>query len=305
MKNVTGCITNIQRYSIHDGPGIRNTVFMKGCPLHCTWCANPETQSSMPQLAYSAVKCIGCGRCTANCPQKALQLDENGKVLINREKCKVCFICVRSCFADAMHIFGETVTVDSVYQRLKTNRAWRAGGGVTVSGGEPLMQAEFVSELLKKCHANGIHTAIETSGFAAWENVERVVSQCDLVFFDMKLADSVLHQRHTGVDNTLILENLQKISKDFPQLQLIVRTPVIPNVNNSLESLHTIVDFLKTLPHLSDYELLPYHGFGASKYTQLGKVYELEGLASGNKKEAETWNALFREELGLSNKPAD
>lgn len=300
MKNVTGCITNIQRYSIHDGPGIRNTVFMKGCPLRCTWCANPETQSALPQLAYSAMKCIGCGRCAANCPQKALRLDETGKVLIDRGKCKVCFTCVHNCFAGAMHIFGETVTVDTVYQRLKTNRAWRMGGGVTVSGGEPLMQAEFVSELLKKCHTNGIHTAIETSGYAAWEDVEKVVSQCDLVFFDVKIADPALHQKYTGVNNARILENLRKISETFPQLQLVVRTPVIPEINSSPDSLRAIVDLLKTLPHLSDYELLPYHSFGAPKYAQLGKVYELEGLASGNKKEVEAWNKLFREELGLS-----
>lgn len=299
MGQLKGRITNIQRYSIHDGPGVRNTVFLKGCPLRCAWCANPETQTAGPQLAYSAVKCIGCGRCQSACPHQALRLEDTG-VVIDRARCRSCFTCADSCYAGALHVFGQELTVDQTYRRLQTNRAWRMGGGVTVSGGEPLLQAEFTAALLRRCRNNGIHTAIETSGYAPWEALAQTAEQCDLVYFDVKIADPGEHRRYTGVDNALILENLRRLSAQFPRLTLIVRTPVIPGVNNSSRALGEIAAILSGLPHLSDYELLPYHGFGEPKYAQLGMAYQLAGTASENREEIMQRNNLLRQRLGLS-----
>lgn len=299
MESQKGRITNIQRYSVHDGPGIRNTVFMKGCPLHCTWCANPETQIPAPELAYSAMKCVGCGRCVSACPQKALSLGVDLKIEIQRAACDSCLACVNACFAKAMHVFGADMTVDEVFQQVRSNRAWRAGGGVTVSGGEPLMQSEFVSTLLQRCRAAGIHTAIETTGYAPWEAVARVVAYCDLVFYDIKVMNPDRHKKYTGVDNQLILNNLCKISTEFPEVRIIVRTPVIPGVNDDPQSLDEIVTYLKTLPHLDDYEMLPYHGFGAPKYTQIGRHYELDGLPTGDRQTISEQNARIRSILML------
>ena len=300
MKELIGRITNIQNYSVHDGPNIRTLVFMKGCPLRCLWCSNPETQEMEQNLAYSPVKCIGCGACVQKCRLGVIALGQDRKLNINFRACSHCFDCIDTCYAQALHVFGEDVTVDELLRRTKKRSGWRADGGVTVSGGEPLAQADFVAEFLRRNRATGTHTAIETSGCADWASLEKVARQCRLIFFDIKMMDRKKHRKYTGVDNSLILSNLRRLSEAFPDVDLIVRTPVIPGINDSRQELTAILDFLATLPHLTDYELLPYHGFGAPKYAQIGKTYELEGLQSLGRDSQKELNESFRKILHLT-----
>lgn len=300
MKELTGRITNIQNYCVHDGPNIRTLVFMKGCPLRCQWCSNPETQEVPPNLAYSPMKCIGCGVCIEQCESKAISLGEDRKLRIDYQSCIHCFRCTKTCYAQALHIFGEDVTVDELLSRTKKQGGWRANGGVTVSGGEPLSQADFVAEFLRRNRMSGTHTAIETSGCTSWESLEMVAQQCNLILFDVKMIDPEKHKKYTGIDNELILENLKKLSERFPEVELVVRTPVIPGINDSYEDLVKIRDFLAQLPHLTDYELLPYHGFGAPKYAQIGKEYLLDGLDSLGRDSQKELNQEFREFLQLA-----
>ena len=296
-----GIIFNIQKFSVHDGPSVRDVVFMKGCPMRCVWCSNPESQNPAPELAYNRRKCIGtevCGTCMEACSRGAVRADGEGKIEIDRSLCRVCHDCEKDCCARALVIFGKEMTVEEVMAAtLNQERSWRCNGGVTLSGGEPLMQAEFAEELLKEYQRRGVHTAIETTGRAAWADVSRAARYCDLIFYDVKLMDEEKHRAYTGVGNRLILENLKRLSKIYPDQELIVRTPVIPGINDSQEELEEIVRFLKELPHLTDYELLPYHSFGSAKYGQLGREYSLEGLKMPEKSVIEEWNQRYRKEL--------
>lgn len=300
MRELIGRITNIQNYSVHDGPNIRTLVFMKGCPLRCLWCSNPETQEIGQNLAYSPVHCIGCGICVQKCELGVIALGQDHKLDINFQACNHCFDCIETCYAHALHVFGEDVTVDELLRRTKKRSGWRSDGGVTVSGGEPLAQADFVAEFLRRNRATGTHTAVETSGYADWAALEKVARQCRLIFFDIKLMDGKKHRKYTGVDNSLILSNLRRLSETFPEVDLIVRTPVIPKVNDSCQELAAILDFLSTLPHLTDYELLPYHEFGVPKYAQIGKIYELDGLQTLDRDSQKKLNERFRKTLHLS-----
>lgn len=218
---------------------------------------------------------------------------------VDRKKCVACFHCVAGCHAKALHRFGDKMTVQEVYEKTRNKRTWRIHGGVTVSGGEPLLQADFVSSLLKKHKSCGAHTAIETTGFASWDALEKVVSYCDLVYYDVKILDAKNHMKYTGVDNKLILDNLKKVAARFPSLQLIVRTPIIPGINDSKEELWNIAKELSGLEHLSDYELLPYHGFGSSKYEQLGLEYQLREILPIDKKKIADFNIDLRKSLAI------
>lgn len=301
MEKKTGVVFNIQKFSIHDGPDIRDTVFMKGCPLRCVWCSNPESQSIDPEISFNANKCIGteaCGDCVTLCPQHSVTPDEAGKIRIGRESCDSCKICAEACCAKALSVMGKEMTVDEVLAATQNQMSsWRANGGITISGGEPLMQAAFVTEVLRQCQMLCIHTAIETTGYSSWANLNQVAKHCDLIFYDVKIMNPEKHERYTGVRNTLILENLKLLSKTYPEKDLIVRTPVIPGINDSEEDLREIVAFLKTLDHLTDYELLPYHAFGSNKYAQLGREYGLTGVKAPSKAEIEKRNQQFRKEL--------
>ncbi len=296
-----GRIFNIQKFSVHDGPGVRDTVFMKGCPLRCIWCSNPESQSPLPQIGWREKKCIGCGVCLKVCPSSALSRAEDGRIERDNSKCILCMQCVKHCYAKAMHVYGEALTVDELYARVRNQPlAWRSDGGVTVSGGEPLMQAEFVAELLAKFRRYSIHTAIETTLFASWEKVALVAAQCSLIYADMKFFSSEKHKKYTGVENTIIKENLLRLKTEFPSVELIVRTPVIPGINDDREELNNIADFLKQVPGLNDYELLPFHSFGAPKYEQLGLDYAVKDLKSQDKDEIAILNNELRRRIGLA-----
>lgn len=301
LHDITGIVFNIQKFSVHDGPFIRDTIFLKGCPLKCIWCSNPESQKMQREIAFNANKCIGmeaCGDCAAQCERQAIFPDSSGKIRVDREKCQICNSCEAGCCARALTVVGKAMTVQEVIAFTQNQESgWRANGGITISGGEPLSQAEFTENLLKEYRKIGVHTAIETTGFASWETLGRVADDCDLIFYDIKVMDAKKHQTYIGADNRVILDNLRKLSQHYPQVELIVRTPMIPGINDSDEDLQQITDFLKTLPHLTDYELLPYHAYGSNKYTQLDRAYALDGVASLPKPAVEEKNRQLRVQL--------
>lgn len=274
---------------------------MKGCPLRCSWCSNPESQHHYLQLGWREKKCVGCEVCLKTCNHGALHKAEDGRIVRNEDKCAKCLACVRKCYAKAMHVYGEDVTVDELYSRIRNKpQAWRIDGGITVSGGEPLMQAKFVGELLTRFRRYGIHTAIETTLFASFENVTKVAPHCSLIYADMKLASPEKHKKYTGVDNAIIKRNFLQLKKEFPDVELIVRTPVIPGINDNDEELGAIADFLKTVPGIDDYELLPFHGFAQPKYVQLGLEYAFCNVPNMEKEKLIQKNLELKEYIGIN-----
>lgn len=295
-KETTGVIFNIQRFSIHDGPGIRDLVFLKGCPLRCAWCSNPESQHFCQELSYRRSKCVGCHACVPACPQGAIRAGEDGGIEIDRGLCRRCFTCARVCCSRALSAIGEEISARELVRRVMGQHlSWRAQSGVTLSGGEPLCQPEFTAEVFRLLHEEGTTTALETCGCAPFEAIEQVAPHCDLIHFDLKLMDTELHRRYTGADNQGILDNLYRLSRRFPHIPLIVRTPLIPGVNDSGENLSATAEFLRGLPSLRDYELLPYHDFGEGKYRQLGRAYSLAGLERPDKAAVRAKNDALRE----------
>lgn len=275
----TGIVFNIQKFSVHDGPGIRTLVFLKGCPLRCQWCSNPESNLGHPEVLYNSSKCIGkeeCDYCTKICQTGAIT-ESAGKIAINRDLCTNCTDCAAVCPAKALEVCGLLMTVDEVLNAVEEDSIFysRSGGGITLSGGEPLMQADFAAGLLQEARRRGMDTAIETTGFSDWTNIKKVFEYVDTVYFDIKCMDSAKHKQGTGVANEKILENFIRICTEFPMKPIVVRTPVIPNFNDTKEDIESIVNFLKSIPRPIEYELLEYHRFGESKYTALGRVYPL------------------------------
>lgn len=300
-----GNIFNIQKFSVHDGPGIRDLIFLKGCPLKCKWCSNPESQNLFSEIAYIQNRCLGieqCSYCVRVCPTGAIQSDtETAFIKIDRLKCDNCGKCVDVCPPKAITLFGESMSVEEVIRAVQQdNVSWRSSGGITVSGGELLVQAEFVHDLLKECKRRGIDTAIETSGYANWNDVEKACEYANLIFYDIKSLDTEKHKVYTGVNNDLILENLRRISERFTTTPLIVRTPLIPGFNDSEEEINSIIEFIRGINNLTNYEILPYHAFGEAKYLQLGREYTLGHLKSPNKDYVEQLNKRARTLLNIS-----
>jgi len=295
-----GLVFNIQKFSLHDGSGIRTLVFLKGCPLACKWCANPEGQAYTPELAYRPDKCIGiseCDRCRGACEHDAIRSGEDGRIEIDREACTDCGRCVDVCPANALELFGTWTSVDELIRIVEEDSSFyaRSGGGVTLSGGEPLSQTTFVLEFLNKARARGIDTAVETSGLCKWEDLEQVCRLVNHVFFDVKILDRRKHEEAAGAGNERILENLRALREAFPELPVTVRTPVVPGFNDTPEDIRAIAAFLARLPGGPvEYELLPYHRLGESKYSQLGKRCPLEGLPPPCKEHIEDLRALLQ-----------
>ena len=249
---------DIQRNSFVDGPGIRTTVFFKGCNLKCAWCHNPESQSAKPQMMFYKDKCTGCGKCKSVCPY-------------HLEQCELCGKCTLYCPVDARKGCGKEHTVDEVLKEVLKDQAFyeTSGGGVTFSGGECMLQIDFLAEILKKCKENGIHTAVDTAGHIPFESFEKILPYTDLFLYDIKIFDSQKHKQYVGVGNELILENLKKLFER--KAKLWIRIPIIPDVNDSIEEIQKIKDFLKTIGTPEKIELLPYHAMGENKYRAIGK----------------------------------
>ncbi len=297
-----GLVFNIQKFSLHDGSGIRTLVFLKGCPLTCEWCSNPEGQSYSRQLAFNENKCIGtieCGICIKACDRTAIKKTGAGKIEIDRLLCDDCGECVDACPSKALELFGKHMTVDEVISIGEEDSSFyaRSGGGLTLSGGEPLSQPTFVVELLKRAQSRGIDTALETSGLCAWEDLEAACHHTNEVFYDIKSVNPHKHRSHAGVGNAVILENFQKLCAAFPDLPITVRTPVIPGFNDSPEDIREIALFLKKASASVTYELLAYHRFGEPKYGQLGKAYALEHIEPPGKEHMERLRRVVDEHI--------
>lgn len=270
---------NIQKFSVHDGPGIRTIIFLKGCSLRCDWCSNPESQSPRLQLAYNPAKCLGiddCQRCLGLCPQDALTTGDDRKIVRDAAACDDCLLCAEACPTHALNTYGYQVTVDQALGRVEEDEAFyaRSGGGVTLSGGEPLFQPEFAIALLSQAKQRHVDTCIETCGNVPWPVLQEAARHLDCIYFDLKSMDPAAHQAATGASNQLILENLAKLKDEFPELPVVVRTPVVPGFNDNQEAIAAMVDFIKDFPN-TEYELLAYHRMGMPKYAYLGRDYPL------------------------------
>ncbi len=274
--DIEGCVFNIERFAIRDGPGIRTTVFFKGCPLRCLWCSNPESIKSFPQLFYFEHLCTRCYRCIEACPNKANTIISDGAIAIDRNVCKNCGECIEACPNKARDISGRIMTVDEVLEEVKKDSLFyqNSGGGITASGGEPTHQPEFLKSLFAASHKSAIHTCLDTTGFVKTEVLQSILDETDLVLYDIKHMDPVKHKEFTGIDNSLILENARLVAASKP---MIVRLPLIPGHNDSEENLSALSGFMAELG-LKRIDILPYHSLGKMKYQRLGLEYKLDGL---------------------------
>ncbi|MFC1934889.1 glycyl-radical enzyme activating protein, partial [Chloroflexota bacterium] len=257
------------RYSVHDGPGIRTIVFFKGCPLRCAWCSNPETQSRKPELLFDDAKCIHCGHCIKVCPTRAVSLSTENTIMIDRRLCQACGHCVELCPGSARKIAGRYVSVEEVFKQLVKDELFyrNSNGGITFSGGEPVVQSAFAKELAYRCNEAGLQVALETCGYSPWKRLERVIKSVSLVLYDIKNMSGTQHQRFTGVSNKLILRNARAISDS--KVPMIIRIPVIPGFNDSKENIISTTVFAKGLASVSEIHLISYHELGIVKYGKL------------------------------------
>ena len=287
-----GIIFNIQRYSIHDGPGIRTTVFLKGCPLNCWWCQNPESQLSGQEMVFWEDRCIGCGVCSLNCPSGAIQM-ENKKPVTDKNKCNLCGECSRICPTQAREMIGEKLTAEEIIKEVEKDLVFyeESGGGVTFSGGEPLEQPELLESLLICCQKKKIHTAVDTSGYISWEILNKIHSKVNLFLYDLKIMNSERHKKYTGVSNELILENLKKLSSVHNNI--FVRFPVIPGINDDYQNIKEMGEFLSSLK-VTQVNLLPYHYIGVDKYKRLGKTYKLVTTQPPSEEKLSEVSAILR-----------
>ena len=288
IRILTGKICNIQPFSIHDGPGIRTVIFMKGCNLRCFWCHNPESQDSKKTVAFYPHKCIGCGECVNICP--------NGKEGVTArftENCSLCGKCAEECFSEAIEIIGEEFSADKLMHTIikDKNLFITSGGGITFSGGEPLLQPDFVAEAMKRCKAEGIHTAIESAVCVPWKNIEKILPYCDYFICDLKSADTDKHKNATGAGNEKIIENLKRLSQTGKLKE--VKTPIIPHFNDTKEEIIKIRDIIRSLDGDVKHTLLPFHNICESKYASQGRVFKAAGLEEPSKEKMEELNSVL------------
>ena len=271
----TGLIFDIKRFSIHDGPGIRTTVFLKGCPLHCSWCHNPESQGTKPDVMLHPRRCIRCEACIEACPEHAISAADDGGVITDRGLCVRCGTCSETCYAGARERVGREYTVEALLEEIESDRDFyeESGGGVTLSGGEPLVQPQFTLDVLRACQSRGIHTALDTCGAVSWRVLDSVRPFTDLFLYDLKHMDDGAHKQSTGASNRRILENLERLSSLGHSIRL--RFAVIPGINDSERNVQKTGEFAAALPGRHSIALLPYHAAAADKYKKLGQSYRL------------------------------
>lgn len=266
----TGIITDIQRFSLSDGEGIRTTVFFKGCNMRCAWCHNPETISKNSELMFYESKCIGCGKCFTICPVNAHAFDGSGRHIIHRDVCTSCGKCTEVCYAQALSMCGREMSIDEIMEQVRQDKAYykNSGGGVTLSGGEVLCHHDFAEALADACHAEGIDVAIETNMSVPFEKAVNLLKKVDLIMCDIKLFDDEAHKKYTGISNRIILENIEKT--DLLGVPFIVRTPLIPGVTDGEENISAIANYIRNFKNLVRYEILNFNPLGEGKYKALG-----------------------------------
>ena len=268
---MTGRIFDIKRYSIHDGPGIRTTVFLKGCALRCSWCHNPESLDPGPELMHWPARCARCYACVAACPKGAIAKDAAGAVAVDRARCDLCGKCAEACLYDAMQIVGREMSVDEVLDEVEKDRIFyeQSGGGVTLSGGDPAVQPAFAEALLDGCRERGLRTAVDTAGSSQNGALERLASKTDLVLFDLKVMDDARHREWTGVSNAAILANLERLAAG--RTEVWVRIPLVRGVNDDEDNIRRTTALLTSLGTIKRIGLLPYHSGGLEKARRIGK----------------------------------
>jgi pyruvate formate lyase activating enzyme len=289
-----GTIFDVQGFSVHDGPGCRTLIFLKGCTLHCDWCSNPEGIDLNPVLMYDPEKCIHDGLCVAACRYNALTLAEN-QLTINHSACHECpdFICTEQCLTSALRVAGSFASVDELFKTIRRDRQfWGNEGGITLTGGEPLLQKKFAREILKRCYDAYIHTAIETCGNVPWDNFSDTIPWIDFIYFDLKLINSADHRKYTGAGNELILENARRLASEFKG-KLVFRMPVVPGINSDDAHINQVISFMKSVS-VNEINILPLHHLGKEKYRLLNRVYHLEGNCVPNRQEMQNVQELFR-----------
>lgn len=275
--SVTAIVSNVSRGSLHDGPGVRTVVYLKGCALRCRWCHNPEALSVQPQVMYAPVKCIHCGRCIEICPEHHRVIGDD--MVLEREGCAACGKCAENCPSGALSMSGTRRTLDEVWKEVMRDRHYyqTSGGGITLSGGECLLQADFAAQLLARCREAGVHTAVETALFVPWESIEKVLPVCDLFLCDFKIPDPEKHRAYTGQDNRLILQNFHALTQRAPG-RVLLRIPLIPGVNDSEAEMLAFAEKIRGFEDgLQGIELLKYNPMAESKYRQVGMKYEAFG----------------------------
>jgi pyruvate formate lyase activating enzyme len=290
-RNKQGIVFNLQSFSIHDGPGIRTTMFTKGCQLHCPWCSNPESMDPSIQIKISAEKCRACGMCIDACAYGALSLSDN-RIHLDHNLCTDCLACVDVCRSGCIARIGAVVGVDEAVEKLLKDRPFyeKTGGGVTISGGEPLLQHEFVSDVLRRLHELGVHTALDTSGFASWDALASVIEHVDLVLFDIKHLDRDKHRSIIGVDNEIILKNIRKCSS---RARIWTRTPLVPGFNDDFEVADSIVDLARKTGAQRCY-FLPLHRWGEHKYERIGLSNPYAHLREFLPEELAIWKERYK-----------
>ena len=274
---IKGLIFDVKRFAIHDGPGIRTTVFLKGCPLACWWCHNPESQVPGVEMLFRDGRCIACGACVEACPRGALSRDAGGPAA-DPARCTRCGACAAVCYAEARQVVGRETTVDEVMAEVERDSAFyrQSGGGVTFSGGEPLMQIDFLDGLLRASKERSFHTALDTCGYASWRDIDRIRALVDLFLYDLKVIEDECHRELTGVSNGLILENLAELSRRGHAIFL--RVAIVPGVNDNDVALREIGAFASRLRNVLELDILPYNRMGIDKYARLDRVYRLPGV---------------------------
>jgi len=277
-------IFDIKRFAINDGPGIRIVIFFKGCNLHCAWCHNPESISAKAEKMYAPAKCIKCGTCFESCPESAITLTPEG-IITDSEFCKMCGKCAEVCPTKAIELSGKVMSVNDIMDIIEKERIFfdQSGGGVTFSGGEPLVHIKMLTELLAECRKRGIHTAIDTAGNVSTGIILELAGKADLFLYDLKMMDSIIHKNWTGSGNERILHNLRAIAETG--IQIIIRIPLIGGVNDTDENIELTAKFISNLAgHKKEVHLLPYHSIAQNKYTKLGKSDDFEKLQEPDKK---------------------
>ena len=289
----TGLVFNLQKYSVQDGPGIRTTVFLKGCPLCCEWCHNPESMSPRREIVVITQRCNACGECRAACPFGE-EIAGADALPPRNEQCTLCAACVDACPTGARQMIGREMTVTEVVEAVLKDRIFYedSGGGVTISGGEPLSQPHFLKALVGALHTAGIHVALDTTGFGCTEHLLAAASSSDLVLYDLKAFDETRHRELTGVSNRSILENLKALSEVHPNIW--IRIPVVPGFNDSVEELEKIAEFVAGLRSVTLVNLLPFHRSGLHKYERLGWGHKLDGVATPSAELMERAADVFR-----------